>query len=285
MKLFDNLAVPAGDKLASHTWGARPVQLLTGWHFYKRLPDSSGYDWDAGPDDEVMKRNISKTVQEDPFRLYVCNLEQAKLADDQPLHIVLRDLERIQRALWFVAEEVQDLEFGIYRILPRRDYFAHRGDEEHNLRWRFNNDLRSIYLTPSVLLPSLYNWYADTTEWKAFAAHNIAEAGRLRPHGTKYVYLSPQFAGKEKYGELLPLDVWKDQLEFIYSEQYQKGLISGAVLYSWGKSWEELEPYALAARDIFKTEKEIPKLEAIEAVKRMSIDTERKRRLIEELEI
>ena len=157
--------------------------------------------------------------------------------------------ENVQRYLEFCELYRDNLpssdhQFGLYSILPVRNYF-HAVGEKDFAEWQgWNDEVTRIADHADVLFPSIYTFSsvfegsADAiTDWQDYAIANINEAKRIAPGKPVYPFLWPWYHPSAR----TPIDgfFWTIQMETC--EEHADGFVIWDDLSSARTGWAEVQ--------------------------------------------
>lgn len=139
-----------------------------------------------------------------------------------------RNLGKIAQTINIFRELEPRRQFGIYGIVPVRDYHCPQKKTFHRCweKWR-NQNARLIPIINDVdaIFPSLYTFYTDQQGWRKYAIAQIAAAREIAPDKKVYVFLWPQFhqSNKLRGYEYLGDEYWQLQLDTAFD--YADGVV------------------------------------------------------------
>jgi len=142
-----------------------------------------------------------------------------------------------------------DHKFGLYSILPVRNYFDAVGDKGPSgfAKWqRWNDEVKPIALHVDMLFPSLYTFSSVFEgsasrghDWERYASANIAEARRIAPGKPVYPFLWPWYHPSAN----TPIEpsFWRTQLELC--REQADGFVIWDDLTKTKTDWGSLPPW------------------------------------------
>jgi len=138
---------------------------------------------------------------------------------------------------------------GFYEVPPIADWgrVIHGGVDPS---LRADNDLlKPLVEAVDVIFPSMYTWDPDVNVWLNAASVTIAEARRISQGKPVYVFVWPRYHefNKTLSHQLIPADMWRRELEYIY--KYADGI----VIWDGDTSkWDENWPWWKETKDFLK---------------------------------
>jgi hypothetical protein len=156
------------------------------------------------------------------------------------LHVApsIRDasITKLVRATEVVRRHRPDLQFGVYGSPPAVTYWPlvasdHAGYGE----WRdANRALRRVAERVDFILPSLYTFYSDRTDWLKYAGATLDEARSYGKPVYPFLWFEYHNSNRLLGGQELDPAAWEEELRFC------RDLADGVVLWGGsGEAWSE----------------------------------------------
>jgi hypothetical protein len=176
--------------------------------------------------------------------LVVINIEEWKTKGEDP--VVAESVSKFVGVLKAAQSELPDTKFGIYSMVPIRDYFRAIGDRGPDAftKWQSENDkLAAVATQANVLFPSVYTFHHEATDrWAKYAHANVLEARRLAPNKPIYPFIWNRY---HKSKEAIDAAFMQGQFESLFAMQEA----SGAVMWLASKEeWDESATWVVGLR-------------------------------------
>jgi Hyaluronidase len=163
---------------------------------------------------------------------------------------VVDSIQKYQHTIRLFKQSAPSLRIGYYGVVPRGNY----GDAVNGrsspgyIAWQRANDrVAPIAHLADVLFPSIYTLNKDPVGWRKYAIAQIAEARRIAPGKSIYVFMWPQFEEGRTTIDYLPSDFWRMELET--ARQYADGVVI------WGgykQTWDNNAPWWVETQRFLK---------------------------------
>lgn len=191
-------------------------------------------DADRSEVDSQQIRKVIRQIAGTAAMLYVDieNWDVCHVSDS----VTARSMLKLGRVLDLARSAAPSAKFGLYSILPQRDYWSVVNGDSAALRaWRScNARLTPLSHKVDVVFPSLYTFYDDSIGWEKYARANLREARR---YGKPVIaFLWPEFhdSNATLRGKFLSGAFWRKELELCRAEA------DGIVVWSAGHAeWNE----------------------------------------------
>ncbi len=146
------------------------------------------------------------------------------------LHVVQESIEKYLTVLNWVKDERPDLEIGYFGF-PKNNYVESQGKmgSKKYIKHQSEIDLvRPIFSEVNILYPSAYTFEPSFSKWKDAFDGMISKVRKIYT-GRIHVFMSPSYIESKYLGNfevanrMLPVDLWRKQLEYAY--KYADGII------------------------------------------------------------
>lgn len=223
---------------------------------YGLLPFKLAYTSELWPDAErerpdlpYIRQNYIRTkLSTLPIRVHAIDIEHwPTRVSKYGATAVADSVAKLKTVLALFRCSAPSMMHGYYGIIPAREYWAPvRRDTAAIALWEADNlALSPIAELADVIFPSLYTFYDDLPNWKVYAAANIAEASKYRKPILPFLW--PRYHSGPKGGQLVPGELWRQQLEFAL------GLTDGVILWDWSRAiWDEEAPWWRETLDLLR---------------------------------
>lgn len=201
-----------------------------------------GVRHDSPPDLRYIEQHCISRFRRDPPPILVLDIEKWRVDGGVSESRRRQSLENFRQTIALFRAELPTIQFGLYRMIPRR--FAH---PEASMRkkeaWKRANEAnRELAEMVDVVFPSLYTLRSleDPELWRRYAEANIEEAAQYGKPIMPFIWGRYYNRGDKdaKTNPSLPYDFWKMQLEYLLRHPD----VEGAVMWDWSSAdWDNLQ--------------------------------------------
>ncbi|HEX2973061.1 MAG TPA: hypothetical protein VHP11_12055 [Tepidisphaeraceae bacterium] len=230
--------------------------IVTGNSFFWRADNPAG-GYDLTVPNEAATRNIARMAS-DAGKLLVIDIERwpVDIRTSSPAEVQVTMQKLGQIADW-VHSERPDVKLGFYGVGPLRDYWTpvqYWGAMENSedrwyrqhlplfeslyLKWQAANDfLKPLMDKADCVIPSLYTFYENQTDWVRYAKGNLEQAKRYGKPVIPFIWMS-YHNSTGLIGQDLSAEYWQLQLNTV------RELADGVVIWGGMKYSRDSQPVA-----------------------------------------
>ncbi len=133
---------------------------------------------------------------------------------------IKENFDRYKNLIQSVSNRFPTPQFGYYGVAPTLDYWSLARDSSSPAQianWKAKSlQAASAIIGCKTLFVPLYTFYDTPSDWIRYASHRIAMSNQIAGNRDVFYLLWPSFheGGQYKDNRLVPIELWKTQIDF-----------------------------------------------------------------------